>query len=66
MKRLVFAHIMYARFLSSTGKTRVRQKVQPLRLDKIVFSDDKMFRFGESGFSAQNCRVHTKVSGSEA
>ena len=22
----------------------------------------KMFRFGESGLSAQNCRVHTKVS----
>ena len=52
---------MYARLLSSTGKTRVRQKVQPLRLDKIVFSDEKMFRLGESGRSAQNCRVHTKV-----
>ena len=45
-----------------TGKTRVRQKVQPLRLDKIVFSDEKMFRFCESGLSAQTCRVHTKVS----
>ena len=59
-KRL--AQIMYARLLSGTGKTRVRQKVQPLRLDKIVFSDEKMLRFGESGLSAQSCRVHTKVS----
>ena len=47
-KRLAFAQIMYARL-----KTRVRQKVQPLRLDKIVFSGEKMFRFGESGLSAQ-------------
>ena len=61
-KRLAFAQIMYARLLSSTGKTRVRQKVQPLRLDKIVFSDGKMFRFDESGLSAQNSRVHTKVT----
>ena len=60
-KRLAFAKIMYERLLSSAGKTRIRQKVQPLRLDKIVFSDEKMFRFGESGLSAQNCRVHTKV-----
>ena len=60
-KRLACAQIMYARSLSSTGKTRVRQKMQPLRLDKIVFSAEKMFRFGESGLSAQNCRVHTKV-----
>ena len=37
----------------------VRQKVQPLRLDKIVFSDEKMFRVGESRLSAQNCRTHT-------
>ena len=60
-KRFAFAQIMYARLLSGTGKTRVRQKVQPLRLDKIVLSDEKMFRFGESGLSAQNCIVHTKV-----
>ena len=33
-----------------------------MRSDKIVFSDEKMFRFGESGLSAQNCRVQTKVS----
>ena len=61
-KRLAFAQIMCACLLSSTGKTRVRQNVQLLRLDKMVFSDEKMFRFGESGLSAQNCRVHTKVS----
>ena len=61
-KRLAFAQIMYARLLSGTGKTRVRQKVQPLRLDKIVLSDEKMFRFGESGLSAQNYSVHTKVT----
>ena len=47
-KNLAFAQIMYARLLSGEGKTRVRQKVQNLRLDKIVFSDEKMFRFGES------------------
>ena len=55
-KRLASAQIMYARLLSSAGKTRVRQKVQPLRLDKIVFSDEEMFRFGESGLSAQRKR----------
>ena len=53
-KRLVFAQIMYAHLLSGEGKTRVRHK--------IVFSDEKMFRFGESGLSAQNGRVHAKVS----
>ena len=40
-KRLAFSQMMYARLLSGTGKTRVRQKVQPLRLDKIVCSDEK-------------------------
>ena len=34
-KRLAFAKIMYERLLSGAGKTRIRQKVQPLRLDKI-------------------------------
>ena len=47
-KRFAFAQIMYARLLSGTGKTRVRQKVHLLRLDNIVFSDEKRFRFGES------------------
>ena len=46
---------------SSALGRRGFEKVQPLRLDRIVFSDEKMFRFGESGLSAQNCRVHTKV-----
>ena len=59
--RIASASIMCARLLSGAGKTRVRQQVQPLRLDEIVFSDEKMFRFGESRLSAQNCRLHTKV-----
>ena len=35
-KRLAFAQIVYTRMLSGTGKTRVRLKVQPLRLDKFT------------------------------
>ena len=47
--RSALAQTMYARLLSSAG------------LDKIVFPDEKMFRFGESGLTSQNCRMHAEV-----
>ena len=58
-RRLIFISIMYIRLLADAGKTRIRQKTKSLRLDKIVFSIKKMFRFDESGSRAQTSESET-------